>query len=52
MSTLSKFNTFWFSDWFLTILQRALFPCKTEAEIKQWEDKVAYQFLEDGSAVC
>lgn len=51
MSALDGFNDFCFSEWYIFIVRRILFPCKTEEEIKSWEDKVSDLFSGDPSAV-
>ena len=51
MSALATFDKCCFSDWYMTIFQRTLFPCKTEEERKNWEEKVTSLFVLDRSAV-
>lgn len=51
MSVLEEFDHFWLSEWYQATLERVLFPCKQEKDIKEWEKKVCLHFLKDTSAV-
>jgi hypothetical protein len=51
MSALDTFQDLCFSNWYIAVFERVLFPCETEAGIKKWEIKVSEEFSLDSSAV-